>query len=194
MLSALCDYADKNLSGIEPGFARKQVKWGLCCDENGRYTGLIDLGEDTRGRWFDKSPVTPNMNSGGKSHFLAETLETVTLFGQQELAEKKDNLKYRRPTKETEKIIVEIVEELLSIEPVGIDDDFFDIGGDSLLATQLIARVNKIFRSEVSIKELFNKPSINGLSIELENYWGSKSTVEEIAKTYREFQSIVNKQ
>ena len=88
MINALINYAEQNLEGIEEGFARKQVKWAICCNENGRYTGLIDL-DEKKGRWFNKSPVTPNMNSGGKSHFLAETLDTVILLGQQELDEKK---------------------------------------------------------------------------------------------------------
>lgn len=89
MLNALIQYAKINLPDIESGFTRKQVKWAICCDQAGRYTGLLELGDD-KGRWFKKSPVTPNMNSGGKSHFLAETLDTVTLFGKELLTEKKD--------------------------------------------------------------------------------------------------------
>lgn len=92
MLNALIEYAKKNLTDAEPGFARKQVKWAICCDQAGRYTGLLELGDD-KGRWFDQSPVTPNMNSGGKSHFLVETLDTVTLFGKELLAEATDQNK-----------------------------------------------------------------------------------------------------
>jgi CRISPR-associated protein Csd1 len=78
MLNLLIGYAEREGLVIEPGVERKAIKWLICCTEEGKYTGLVPLGEK-KGESII-CPVTPGMNAGGKSHFLAETLETVVLF------------------------------------------------------------------------------------------------------------------
>jgi len=78
MLDLLIDYAVRNNLVLEPGVARKSVKWLITCTEDGRYTGIVPIGDRT-GEML-ACPVTPAMNSGNKSHFLAETLETMVLY------------------------------------------------------------------------------------------------------------------
>ena len=53
-----------------------------------------------------------------------------------------------------------IWEELLEIEPIGIRDDFFEIGGDSLLALQLVARIEKLVRRHVPTSVLAEHPTV----------------------------------
>jgi CRISPR-associated protein Csd1 len=78
MLDLLIDYAVRNNLVLEPGVTRKSVKWLITCTEDGRYTGIVPIGDKT-GEML-ACPTTPAMNSGNKSHFLAETLETMVLY------------------------------------------------------------------------------------------------------------------
>lgn len=69
----------------EAGFARKAVKWVIDCTAEGRYTGVISLGEERgKGRYFDGCPhlSQPELVGGQepRAHFLAESLATVALY------------------------------------------------------------------------------------------------------------------
>ncbi|MDM8515211.1 SDR family NAD(P)-dependent oxidoreductase [Desulfobacterales bacterium HSG16] len=71
---------------------------------------------------------------------------------------------YIAPRNAIERQLVDIWQKLLGIEPVGIQDDFFDLGGDSLLGTQIISRVRNRFNIDLPVKSLFAEPTISGLS------------------------------
>ena len=62
------------------------------------------------------------------------------------------------PTTYTERKLVEIWKDVLGIPRVGIQDNFFEIGGHSLKAAKLISIVNKEFNVQLSIKSLFKFP------------------------------------
>jgi len=68
--------------------------------------------------------------------------------------------RYTAPTTEAEILLSEIWMDLLNLPRVGITDDFFEIGGHSLKATQLVARIYKAFGRKVSIREVFSAPTI----------------------------------
>jgi hypothetical protein len=61
---------------------------------------------------------------------------------------------------ETERIIAEIWQEIFGIEQVGIHDKYFDLGGTSLLAIQLINRLRNAFGQEVAVNIVFECPTI----------------------------------
>jgi acyl carrier protein len=67
---------------------------------------------------------------------------------------------YVAPRNEIEARLCEIWQEVLELEQVGIHDDFFTLGGHSLLATRLISLVRERFDSEVSLRRLFEHPSV----------------------------------
>jgi acyl transferase domain-containing protein/acyl carrier protein len=69
---------------------------------------------------------------------------------------------YVAPGNELERRIVEVWQNLLGIEPVGIHDNFFDLGGDSLLGTQLVAQLRSIFQTEFPMRGLFEGPTVAG--------------------------------
>jgi len=75
---------------------------------------------------------------------------------------------YVEPRNETEKIISDIGKELLGIERMGIHDNFFELGGHSLLATQFISKIKTSLNKEISLKVLFEHPTISEIVIELE--------------------------
>ena len=75
---------------------------------------------------------------------------------------------YVAPQTETQKVLAEIWAEVLGIEQVGIHDNFFDLGGHSLMATQVVSRVRDIFQVDVPLTKLFEIPTVDQLSVQLE--------------------------
>jgi polyketide synthase PksJ len=95
---------------------------------------------------------------------------------------------FEAPRSEAEKIVVEIWQELLGMDMLGVNDNFFELGGHSLVATKLISRLREIFRIDISLSTLFNRPTIREIVDNIVQTWGDNETVEEIARTYREVQ------
>lgn len=72
------------------------------------------------------------------------------------------------PQGEIEPIVADLVAELLKVESVGRDQNFFLLGGHSLLGAQLIARLGALFSIELSLRLLFDNPTVAGLSAAVE--------------------------
>jgi hypothetical protein len=71
---------------------------------------------------------------------------------------------YRAPRGPLEALLAGIWQQLLGIEPVGIDDSFFDLGGNSLIATRLLMHAREIFGVEAPLPRFFEAPTIAGLA------------------------------
>jgi amino acid adenylation domain-containing protein/FkbH-like protein len=72
--------------------------------------------------------------------------------------------KYVAPRTPSEELVAGIWAEVLKIERVGVQDDFFDLGGHSLNATQVISRVRESFKVEMPLRALFESPTIEALA------------------------------
>lgn len=70
----------------------------------------------------------------------------------------------RPPDTAREKFMVELFAAILGAEPPGVDDSFFDIGGHSLSAVRLLARIRKAVGVELTVRELFETPTAAGLA------------------------------
>ncbi len=68
------------------------------------------------------------------------------------------------PRSRTEKTLAAIWADLLKIRQPGVHDDFFDLGGQSLMAIQLVARIRDAFGVDLALRNLFERPTIAGLA------------------------------
>ena len=71
---------------------------------------------------------------------------------------------YVAPSTDIEAGLVKIWCEVLRLKQVGVQDNFFDVGGHSLLAVQVISRIRRNFDVEVSVRSIFEEPVIARLA------------------------------
>jgi len=71
---------------------------------------------------------------------------------------------YEEPRDDVERRMAAVWQRVMRIERIGAVDDFFELGGHSLLATQVVSHVRLEFSVEVSLRELFERPTVRGLS------------------------------
>lgn len=76
------------------------------------------------------------------------------------------NEKYVEPTTEVEKLLVNLFEKVLKVDKVGIDDNYFNLGGDSIKCIQIIGEIKK-HNFVLSVEEIFKYPTIRELSRQL---------------------------
>jgi acyl-coenzyme A synthetase/AMP-(fatty) acid ligase/acyl carrier protein len=79
------------------------------------------------------------------------------------------NARVEAPRTPLEENLVEIFSEFLKLEPLGIDENFFEKGGHSLLATQVISRVNEIFQVKLNQVDFLVDPTVSGLARRIED-------------------------
>ena len=79
------------------------------------------------------------------------------------------------PSTETETKIAEVWESMLGVRPVGIHDGFLELGGDSLLAARLVARLREIFDLDLPVRLFFEAPTVEQLAVEVENRLAAKA-------------------
>ena len=82
------------------------------------------------------------------------------------------------PQTETEKHVAAIWCELLKVDVIGVHDDFFDLGGDSMTAVALLAHLDETFGLQLELAGLFDRPTVAGLS-ELVDLFALTSRVSE---------------
>ncbi|HLD65004.1 MAG TPA: non-ribosomal peptide synthetase, partial [Pseudomonas sp.] len=100
---------------------------------------------------LERLPLTPN----GKLDRLALPAPQAEDFALRQ---------YEAPKGETELLLASLWAELLGLEPIGRHDHFFELGGHSLLAVQMTLRARETFGVELSLKALFEQPTLLALA------------------------------
>ncbi|REC61343.1 hypothetical protein DRF65_16645 [Chryseobacterium pennae] len=105
---------------------------------------------------LEEIPLTPNGKIDRKFLSSIEKSELI-------------NLKKLRPETINEKGICEIWETVLGLQNINIDDNFFDIGGNSLLLMELITKLNEKFKKTIRINELYKFATIKEQALLVDN-------------------------
>ncbi|NKS71921.1 amino acid adenylation domain-containing protein [Rhodococcus hoagii] len=77
--------------------------------------------------------------------------------------------KFVQPRTRTESIVAEVFADVLGIVGVGAEDDFFDLGGNSLSATRAVARVNTLRRIRIGVRDLFEATTVEALAARVDD-------------------------
>lgn len=77
---------------------------------------------------------------------------------------------YVAPRNEVEESLAKIFAEVLGIPKVGVNDNFFLLGGHSLSATQVTTRMREILQADVPLRRIFEKPTVSGLATAVEEF------------------------
>jgi amino acid adenylation domain-containing protein len=102
---------------------------------------------------LEKLPLNSNGKVDRRSELLLIRTKVITTSG--ELVSPRNDL---------ERKLVEIWEEVLGIKPIGVRDNFFNVGGHSLLAIELFARIEKAFYKALPLADIFQYPTIELLA------------------------------
>ncbi|WP_327152087.1 non-ribosomal peptide synthetase [Nocardia sp. NBC_01329] len=106
---------------------------------------------------LDEVPMTPN----GK--FDRTALPALTWSRRE----------FRPPAQGVESIVAELFADLLGVEQVGADDDFFDLGGNSLLAVRVAARLGAALHTRVPVRTLFDASTVAELAVRAGEFAGA---------------------
>ncbi|MGO4443554.1 amino acid adenylation domain-containing protein [Mycobacterium sp. 2YAF39] len=80
---------------------------------------------------------------------------------------------YRAPSNAVEEVMAGIFAQVLGVERVGVDDSFFDLGGDSISAMRVIAAINTGLDADVAVHAIFEAPTVSTLSRHVDGDAGS---------------------
>lgn len=100
---------------------------------------------------LDEIPLTPN-GKVDRSRLAASGTDRPAL-----------NREYVAPSTEIETVLARIWSQVLGVEQIGVDDDFLELGGDSILNIQIVARANQR-GLQVSPKQIFDHPTVGELA------------------------------
>ncbi|WP_460726977.1 amino acid adenylation domain-containing protein, partial [Nocardia heshunensis] len=80
---------------------------------------------------------------------------------------------FRAPVTPVEQIVAGVFSEILGLERVGLDDDFFALGGNSLIATQVAARLSAALDAHLGVREIFEASTVAALAARAETHSGA---------------------
>jgi len=122
-------------------------------------------------------PLTPNGKIDRKTLIQRETSE-------------EHGIAHEPAANNMERLLVFFWSEVLKQPATNCASNFFELGGHSLSAMQVVARLRKIFRTDIQVKDLFECPTIHLLSQRLRARYDQSETYERIASTFLKLQAM----
>jgi len=177
VIASLPSTADDEITSMLDGLGRlwlagKQIDWtGFYSHESRRRVPLPTYPFQRERYWIESGAPLPSVAST-KSSAQSATAPASENAGRHARPDVGSAL--AMPTSEVEGKLVEIWQEVFGLKEVGIDDSYFDLGGDSLLAVPLITKINSTLGSDLQIPVFFEHPTIRALAPVL----GQLSTTE----------------
>lgn len=165
--------------------------------------GILPLeGAEAFGRMLSTSVNTPQILVSTKDiHALikqandvnrAVILDEIVKMQSQRPRHARPNIstQYVAPETALEQELVVLWEDTLNVEQAGVYDNFFEMGGDSLLATQLIARVGESFQISLSLRTLFESPTVSDLAVVIIQKQAEQADADALAQMLGEIQQL----
>jgi len=112
------------------------------------------------------SNIDLNIDFDLHSSFTSDQIETTLKVDRQDLNVVTN---YVEPTNDTEFKLAQLWQDMLGIENIGINDDFFALGGHSLKALSLVEKINKTFNCVLPATQIYRDPTIKQLCITIIN-------------------------
>jgi hypothetical protein len=78
----------------------------------------------------------------------------------------------------------------LDLDQVGVLDSFLELGGDSLLATQVVSRVLKTFQVDVSLRALLDSPTVAAMSLVITRSQAERVAQQDLARRLAELEAL----
>lgn len=98
--------------------------------------------------------------------------------------------RYAGPRNDTEYCVVQIWQEVLDVRPIGIHDNFFDLGGHSLAATRVVSRVFEQYQLAISLQSLFQAPTVAAMAAVIDGHQGKSLEASRLAAILDELESL----
>ncbi|HEY0066208.1 MAG TPA: HAD-IIIC family phosphatase, partial [Flavisolibacter sp.] len=92
------------------------------------------------------------------------SLQNLERIRQQGVSKRVSKAVYEPAADEQEALLVSIFEEVLRMDKVGVNDDFFDLGGHSIKATQILSRIYKAWKVEIPLTTFFDRSTVRLVS------------------------------
>jgi len=152
------------LAGVE-------VDWSNFYQNEERYrVALPTYPFERRRHWIEPARAPqgyPALQAGLSA--AAENYQTAALQPEiqtENLAPRDEGLQsdYMAPRDEVEKAMADIWQKLLGVKQIGVQDDYFDLGGTSMLVTRLFAQIERRFHKKLPLTTMINAPTIEQLS------------------------------
>ena len=100
---------------------------------------------------------------------------------------------YVAPRTSVEQFLVDCWNDLLQVDKISINDNFFDLGGHSLTATQLVSRIRDQFGLEMPLFRIFERPTIELLALEIIQRQASQEEESELEAMLSELEALSEK-
>lgn len=151
--------------------AEIQMDWsGFYKDENRHRVPLPTYPFERKRYWFNAGKQTSADTSTAPS--LSVKVERASLSHRTHQDQKTDNTFDGAPRDDVEQSVADIWQDVLGVEQVRIHDNFFDLGGSSLIALHLFNKIEEVFGKNLPLATLFEAPTVDQLACVLrEEEW-----------------------